>query len=356
MKNQVNQITENKSKSSANHLVEHQKGADEADSLPAIVGSYQLQHVANNSPQVAQLQAFMAMANDNKSPLSLPAVSVIQKKENKTGLPDQLKSGIEQLSGVGMDDVKVHTHSSKPAQLNAYAYAQGSDIHVAPDQEKYLPHEAWHVAQQKQGKVQATTQLKGIAVNDDAALEKEADVMGAKALTIDTQTQSAAPIQRFSISTPVLQGAFTAGDPATYDADGGHGYGDHGWLTTELQHKERLETGKAPSGRVADIPDASSKFASSAIMTNAVALAMVDAAKPTVSDKTGKKGGKKARLTLAYNTAKAGISYSLDKTKVPPAVVSSTVDWVVIVLKNPPAYDEIVTMFPSAGKPGATDN
>lgn len=355
MKNQVNQTTESQSKSSAHYVAEQKMAGEESDSLPAIVGTYQLQQIANSSPQVAQLQAFMSMANHNKSLLSLPAVSVIQKKENKTGLPDQLKSGIEQLSGVGMDDVKVHTNSSKPAQLNAYAYAQGTDIHVAPGQEKHLPHEAWHVVQQKQGKVQATTQLKGIAVNDDAVLENEADVMGAKALTTDTHTQ-ATPVQRFSISTPVLQGAFTAGDPTTYDADGGHGYGDHGWQTTELQHKVRLETGTAPSGRVADIPDASSKFASSAIMTNAVALAMVDAAKPGVSDKTGKKGGKKARLTLAYNTAKAGISYSLDKTKVPPAVVSSTVDWVVIVLKNPPAYDEIVTMFPSAAKPGATDN
>jgi hypothetical protein len=28
--------------------------------------------------------------------------------------------------------MKVHFNSAKPAQLNAHAYAQGSDIHVAP--------------------------------------------------------------------------------------------------------------------------------------------------------------------------------------------------------------------------------
>jgi hypothetical protein len=82
-----------------------------------------------------------------------------------------------------MDDVKVHYNSPKPAQLNAHAYAQGTDIHVASGQEKHLPHEAWHVVQQKQGRVQPTVQMKGnVAVNDDPGLEHEADAMGAKAV------------------------------------------------------------------------------------------------------------------------------------------------------------------------------
>jgi hypothetical protein len=114
--------------------------------------------------------------------LSLPAVPALQKKENNTGLPDNLKTGVENLSGYSMDDVKVHYNSDKPSQLNALAYAQGTDIHVASGQEKHLAHEAWHVAQQKQGRVKATMQMKDdIPVNDDAGLEKEADEMGAKA-------------------------------------------------------------------------------------------------------------------------------------------------------------------------------
>ena len=104
-------------------------------------------------------------------------------RPNNTGLPDNLKSGIENLSGMSMDHVKVHYNSSQPAQLNALAYAQGSDIHVAPGQEKHLPHEAWHVVQQAQGRVKPTVQMKGdVPVNDDVVLETEADVMGAKAL------------------------------------------------------------------------------------------------------------------------------------------------------------------------------
>jgi len=102
---------------------------------------------------------------------------------NNTGLPDQLKSGIESLSGMSMDHVKVHYNSAQPAQLNAHAYAQGSDIHMGPGQEKHLPHEAWHVVQQAQGRVQPTRQMAGgTAINDNQALEHEADRMGAAAL------------------------------------------------------------------------------------------------------------------------------------------------------------------------------
>ena len=104
--------------------------------------------------------------------------------ENNTGMPDNLKTGIEALSGYSMDDVRVHYNSPKPAQLQALAYAQGTDIHIASGQEEHLPHEAWHVVQQKQGHVQPTTQLQGINVNDNEGLEKEADVMGGKAVQL----------------------------------------------------------------------------------------------------------------------------------------------------------------------------
>ncbi|HET6989928.1 MAG TPA: DUF4157 domain-containing protein, partial [Bacteroidia bacterium] len=57
--------------------------------------------------------------------------ATVQKKGNNTGLPDNLKSGIENLSGISMNDVNVHYNSSQPAQLNAHAYAQGTDIHLA---------------------------------------------------------------------------------------------------------------------------------------------------------------------------------------------------------------------------------
>lgn len=134
------------------------------------------------SPEVASMTppAYGISAVDQK--LKTPDTPPIQRKKNNTGLPDQLKTGIEHLSGYSMDDVQVHFNSSKPAQLQAHAYAQGTDIHLGPGQERHLPHEAWHVVQQKQGRVRPTMQLKGkVDVNDDAGLEREADVMGEEA-------------------------------------------------------------------------------------------------------------------------------------------------------------------------------
>ena len=111
--------------------------------------------------------------------------------ENKdTGLSDQIKMGIENLSGYSLDDVKVHYNSDKPAQLQALAYTQGTDIYVASGQEKYLPHEAWHVVQQKQGRVYPTIQSNGMNINQDNVLEYEADIMGEKALSIQMKSDS----------------------------------------------------------------------------------------------------------------------------------------------------------------------
>ncbi|MFT6674366.1 MAG: hypothetical protein ACJAVM_000537 [Sulfitobacter sp.] len=74
---------------------------------------------------------------------------------NASGLPDAIRSGIEALSGADLSDVQVHRNSHAPARIGAKAFTQGTDIHLAPGQEKHLAHEAWHVVQQKQGRVQA---------------------------------------------------------------------------------------------------------------------------------------------------------------------------------------------------------
>ena len=131
--------------------------------------------VLDASSQSEALQRKADMANNAAQREEAP-------RPNNTGMPDNLKSGIESLSGFSMDDVRVHYNSSKPATVQALAYTQGTDIHVAPGQEKHLPHEAWHVAQQMAGRVSPTTNINGMPVNDNAALEQEADVMGEKAV------------------------------------------------------------------------------------------------------------------------------------------------------------------------------
>lgn len=107
-------------------------------------------------------QAFLgeAIVDNRDTPQTrlMGRMQTIQQKPNNTGLPINLKSGVENLSGFSMDDVKVHYNSDKPAQIQAHAYTQGTDIHVATGQEKHLPHEVWHVVQQMQGRVQPTMQ------------------------------------------------------------------------------------------------------------------------------------------------------------------------------------------------------
>jgi len=129
-------------------------------------------------------QPIVQMKLEEEEKLLGQAKAITQRVENKTGMPDNLKSGVEQLSGLDMSDVKVHYNSSKPASVQAHAYTQGTDIHVAPGQEQHLGHEAWHVAQQKQGRVQPTTKVAGMPVNDNPSLETEADVMGGKAIRL----------------------------------------------------------------------------------------------------------------------------------------------------------------------------
>lgn len=129
-----------------------------------------------------KLQAYQLKA-DQQNQNSPEAVIQKKSNENNTGLPNELKTGVEKLSGKSMDDVKVHYNSDSPSKLGAHAYAQGTDIHLGKGQEKHLPHEAWHVVQQKEGRVKPSVQKKKkIGPEDESALENEADSMGGKAI------------------------------------------------------------------------------------------------------------------------------------------------------------------------------
>lgn len=134
----------------------------------------QLQHITGNRATAHLLKNLIGTNN-------ISSQKTIEMKENKTGLPDNLKANIENISGLSMDNVRVHYNSNDPTKLGALAYAKGTDIHVAPGQENHLSHEAWHVVQQAQGRVKSNIQLKGMNVNDNVELEHEADVMGKKA-------------------------------------------------------------------------------------------------------------------------------------------------------------------------------
>ena len=149
---------------------------DKADQSAKVKSFEKLQSNANYSDALSQLQAFDKGLNKTTNSRTEPI------QRNNTGIPDHLKSGMENVSGMSLDQVKVHYNSSKPASVQAHAYAQGNQVHLASGQEKHLPHELGHVVQQAQGRVKPTTQINGAKINDDKKLEKEADILGKKAL------------------------------------------------------------------------------------------------------------------------------------------------------------------------------
>lgn len=145
------------------------------DHRPDTARVAQLAELANHGVRARRLRSFSEDIQ-RKAGQSVPqsAASPIASR----GLPSQLRQGTEALSGLDMSDVRVHYDSGLPAQLRALAFAQGNEIHLGVGQERHLPHEAWHVVQQKQGRVSSTRQYAGTPINDDPALESEADRMG----------------------------------------------------------------------------------------------------------------------------------------------------------------------------------
>ncbi|WP_235298134.1 eCIS core domain-containing protein [Portibacter marinus] len=237
------------------------------------------------------------------------------------GLPTQLKQGIEGLSGMNMGDVDVHYNSDKPKDLGANAYAQGTEIHIGPGQEKHLPHEAWHVVQQKQGRVKANMdRSNSIPINDDHALEKEADVKGAQALqmknvakSVMTSNESSGGVAQLSPKEKINEFSRKSGlsaniqtisshfkmnrsevhaiiasddsyeqkiaklseplnkekveakeskDKTETGGSGGHAIGRHGPEIDDNTLKDRLFSGMAPDGALSPAPGNSSKFKS----------------------------------------------------------------------------------------------
>lgn len=126
-----------------------------------------------------------------------------QERSNLTGIPIQTKRRFEEMSGYSFDDVRIHYSSDKPARFRALAFTQGNEVHIAPGQERYLEHELGHVVQQKEGRVRPTSYIGHVPVNEDAALEQEADMRWRHWQTSErAASRTTAPVQG------VVQGQF----------------------------------------------------------------------------------------------------------------------------------------------------
>ena len=114
-------------------------------------------------------------------------------------LPDDVRAQMEASLGADFSAVRIH-EGPRAASVGALAYTQGTDIHFQPGQfnphsqagRELLGHELAHVVQQSRGRVRASTRARGVEINDDSSLEREADEMGAKAVRARSSRESQA--------------------------------------------------------------------------------------------------------------------------------------------------------------------
>ena len=162
-------------------MLEEQKQAIEKGSQPL---QMLLKEEEEKTTQKKEEEKELQAKKENKE-----VVPQETKSGTKAKLPDEVQTKMEGAFGTSFADVNIHKDDNSATDMGALAYTQGKDVHFAPGQynpgtqkgQELIGHELTHVEQQKAGRVQPTKQGKGMAVNDNPALEKEADVMGKKA-------------------------------------------------------------------------------------------------------------------------------------------------------------------------------
>lgn len=130
-------------------------------------------------------------------------------------IPPQLLTRAEHFLGADLSDVTLHPGSDLPARGNAVACARGSEIHLAPGapavrapaRDDILAHELAHVVQQRAGRVRPTGYVGGLAINQDPALEADAEWNAKRILDPGpgTFTAPVAPSRRWSSSRATVQ-------------------------------------------------------------------------------------------------------------------------------------------------------
>jgi len=128
-------------------------------------------------------------------------------RNHSTGgrMPADVQEKMERHFGYDFSAVRIH-QDSDAARMGARAYAQGPNLHFAPGAyaprtlpgQQLLGHELAHVVQQAQGRVSVPSQAKGESINDDPALEREADRMGADATRASEEDQNDQPKEDFA--------------------------------------------------------------------------------------------------------------------------------------------------------------
>jgi hypothetical protein len=161
-------------------------------------------------------------------------------------LPPDLRALMEAALGGDFSTVRVHT-SSHAEPIGARAFTRGTDLFFAPGAydpgspqgRQLIGHELTHVVQQAQGRVPVNAQIGGAPANDDPALEREADELGAKAARAEPVPGGARPIA------PAERGPAQAKASAEAEATappGGQPY------VGELEGDDAADAPEVPSG------------------------------------------------------------------------------------------------------------
>lgn len=151
-----------------------------------------LQMADNRQDSVVQaklMDALQRQTDDEDELLQGKFESVQRETDNRTGMPDPVKQRMESSFGRDFSAVRIHKESPVASDIGALAFTQGNDVSFAPGQFKpdttagleLIGHELTHMEQQENNRVQADTEINGMAVNTDPSLEHEADVKGAMA-------------------------------------------------------------------------------------------------------------------------------------------------------------------------------
>jgi hypothetical protein len=151
-------------------------------------------------PLQLKMESGQFSSKDSSTPNTLFSVSQpIQRKTNskqgnfhqsaqasKAQLSDKTKSKMEHSFQADFSNVNIHQNSEQASQIGAKAFTQGNDIHFSSGSyqpnsssgQELIGHELSHVVQQRAGRVQPTTSVGGLPVNDSTSLEAEADSAG----------------------------------------------------------------------------------------------------------------------------------------------------------------------------------
>lgn len=146
--------------------------------------SLQMQEEGNEEEQVIDTSSNeYSLDTPDENPPDGEDEDSIETSENSQS---EVLESMERAFGTSFSSVKIITDSQEAVDLGAKAFTMGESIYFAPgfyrpntaEGKKLLAHELTHVVQQREGRVQPTTEKQGFQINDNQNLEDEADRRG----------------------------------------------------------------------------------------------------------------------------------------------------------------------------------